>query len=109
MPMNREVVLNGRFLRQLTCIIEVMISQVAGKLFRPVHNPEGWRPLLAESNRHWKANYSAEALVYCWQEAQGFLSEARQALLSSRIGVSRNIQTLLACAEYKIPLPRTSA
>ena len=42
------------------------------KFFIPAKSPIDWKQLLAEPEKHWKTGYSAKALAYCWQEAQGF-------------------------------------
>ena len=42
------------------------------KIFIPANKPEDWKPLLAEPDKHWKTGYSAKALAYSWQEANGF-------------------------------------
>ena len=82
-----------------------MSSKGAGKFFRPINDPEEWRQLLAKPDRHWKTGYSAKALAYCWQEAEGFPFEVSQMFLSSGIDVFRDIEILLAFPEYKVPLP----
>ena len=82
-----------------------MSSKGAGKFFCPIDDPEEWRQLLAKPDRHWKTGYSAKALAYCWQEAEGFPSEVSQMFLSSGIDVFRDIEILLAFPEYKVPLP----
>lgn len=82
-----------------------MSSRRAGKFLHPLNGPEEWRQLLAKPDRHWKTGYSAKALAYCWQEAEGFPFEVSQMFLGSGINVFRDIEILLAVPEYKVPLP----
>ncbi len=82
-----------------------MSSKATGKFFRPINDPEEWRQLLAQPDRHWKTGYSAKALAYCWHEADGFPVEVSRMFLSSGIDVFMDIEILLAFPEYKVPLP----
>lgn len=74
------------------------------KFYRPINNPEEWKPLLAKPDRHWKTGYSAKALAYSWQEASGFPLEIRQLFQDSGIGIFQDIEVLVAFPEYKVPL-----
>jgi len=42
------------------------------KIYIPSDSPDRWKDLLAEPEKQWKVGYSARALAYCWQEADGF-------------------------------------
>lgn len=74
------------------------------KIFIPANNPEDWKSLLAEPDKQWKTGYSAKALAYCWQEADGFPEEVRNVFIKSGIELFQNIELLLAFPEYKVPL-----
>lgn len=75
------------------------------KIFIPASKPEDWKSLLAELNKHWKTGYSAKALAYCWQEANGFPKCVINVFKKSKIKLFQNIELLLAFPEYKVPLP----
>jgi len=75
------------------------------KFYRPITNPEDWKQLLAEPDKHWKTSYSAKALAYCWQEAGDFPPEVRQVFRSSSMDVFQAIEMLVGFPEYKVPLP----
>lgn len=76
-----------------------------GKFFHPITNPEDWKPLLAEPDKHWRTGYSAKALAYCWQEAGDFPPEVKKVFENSAIAVFKDIKMLMAFPEYKVPLP----
>jgi hypothetical protein len=42
------------------------------KIYISETKPEGWQSLLADPDKHWRKGYSARALAYYWQEADGF-------------------------------------
>ncbi|NIM99408.1 MAG: hypothetical protein GTO24_15465, partial [candidate division Zixibacteria bacterium] len=75
------------------------------KIFIPAGKPGDWKTLLAEPEKHWKTGYSAKALAYCWQEANGFPECVKNVFIKSGIGLFQNIKFLLAFPEYKVPLP----
>lgn len=75
------------------------------RIFIPASKPEDWRPLLAEPHKHWKTGYSAKALAYCWQEADGFPESVQNVFKKSGIKLFQNVELLLAFPEYKVPLP----
>lgn len=75
------------------------------KIFIPSNKPEDWKSLLAKPDKHWKTGYSAKALAYCWQEANGFPECVRTVFMKSKIGLFQNVELLLAFPEYKTPLP----
>ena len=75
------------------------------KIFVPASKPEDWKQLLAEPDKHWKTGYSAKALAYCWQEADGFPESVTNVFKKSGISLFENIELLLAFPEYKVPLP----
>jgi len=75
------------------------------KFFIPANNPEDWKTLLADPNKHWKTGYSAKALAYCWQEANDFPPEVMNMFKASGIKIFQDVEFLLAFPEYKVPLP----
>jgi len=75
------------------------------KIFIPANKPEDWKSLLAEPDKQWKTGYSAKALAYCWQEANGFPECVRNVFKKSGIELFQGIKLLLACPEYKVLLP----
>ncbi len=75
------------------------------KIFVPTNKPEDWKPLLAEPEKHWRTGYSAKALAYSWEEADGFPESVKKAFVSSRIALFENVELLLAFPEYQVPLP----
>lgn len=74
------------------------------KIFIPANKPADWKPLLAEP-KHWKRGYSARALAYCWQEANGFPECVKTVFKNSKVKLFQNIELLLAFPEWKVPLP----
>ena len=74
------------------------------KLFITAKKPADWKPLLADP-KHWKRGYSARALAYCWQEADGFPESVKSVFRNSKIKLFQNIEFLLAFPEWKVPLP----
>ena len=75
------------------------------KIFVPTNNPEDWKPLLAEPEKHWKTGYSAKALAYSWEEANDFPESVKKVFISSGIALFNNVELLLAFPEYQVPLP----
>ncbi len=75
------------------------------KFYIPASNPEDWKPLLAKPDKHWRTGYSAKALAYCWQEANGFPAEVKKVFKNSSIDLFQDTQMLVAFPEYKVPLP----
>lgn len=73
--------------------------------FIPTKRPEDWKPLLAEPDKNWRTGYSAKAIAYCWQNADGFPSEIRKVFRGSGIPIFKNIEMLMAFPEYRVPLP----
>ena len=74
------------------------------KIFIPSTGPKDWKSLLAEPDKQWKTGYSAKALAYCWEEANGFPECVRRVFVKSGIELFQNIELLLAFPEYKVPL-----
>ena len=74
-------------------------------IYIPANKPEDWKSLLAKPDIQWKTGCSAKALVYCWQEANGFPGCVRNVFKKSKIKLFQNIELLLAFPEHKVPLP----
>ena len=75
------------------------------KIYVPTNSPEDWKPLLAKPDKHWRTGYSAKALAYCWQEANGFPKSVIECFNNSKLKLFSNIELLLAIPEYKVELP----
>jgi len=66
---------------------------------------EDRQSLPADPEKHWRKGYSASALAYCWQEADGFPDRVTRTFEKSDIDLFQNIEMLLAIPEYKVSLP----
>ena len=75
------------------------------RIFVPTRSPEDWRKLLADPETHWRTGFSAKALAFCWEEAEGFPPEVSRLFSESEIPSFKGIELLLAIAEYQVPLP----
>jgi len=75
------------------------------RIFIPTISPEDWRLVLADPDKHWRTGFSAKSLAYCWEEADGFPSEIDRLFSESEIPSFKDIELLLAIAEYQVPLP----
>ena len=73
------------------------------KIYIPTNSAEDWKQFLAEPEKHWKRGYSAMALAYCWQEADGIPQDILNVL--SQSGDLQNLEALLVIPEHKVPLP----
>ncbi len=73
------------------------------KIFIPTSQPEDWKQLLAEPDKQWKKNYSARALAYCWQEANGIPKDVAKTL--SQIPEFKGLEALIVIPEHQVPLP----
>ena len=74
-----------------------------GKFFvdgKETVGPEDWKILHPE--RHWKTGYSAKALAYSWESANGFPVEVGEVFGDSQFG---NVELLIGFPEYRTPLP----
>lgn len=76
-----------------------------GKFFRPITNPEEWKQLLADPDKHWKTGHSAKALAYCWQEATDFPQSVKRVFKNSGLELFQNTELLMGLPEYRVPLP----
>ena len=75
------------------------------KIYIPSDSPDMWRNLLAQPKKQWKKGYSARALAYCWQKADGFPKSVVTTFQKSKINLFGNVELLFAFPEYKVPLP----
>jgi hypothetical protein len=75
------------------------------KIYIPAQGAEDWQSLLAEPDKHWKTGYSAKALAYSWQEANGFPQCILEVFKKSGIKLFEDIEMLFAFPEHKVPLP----
>ena len=74
------------------------------KIYIPTTKPEDWKPLLADP-KHWRSGYSAMALAYCWQDANGFPATVKRVFNKSKIKLFNNLDMLFAMPEYSVALP----
>lgn len=75
------------------------------RIFIPATSAEDWRRFLASPERHWRTGYSARALAYCWQAADGFPPEIIHLFAASGIPALHHVELLFAFPEYKVALP----
>ena len=75
-----------------------------GKFFRPITNPEEWKQLLADPDKHWKTGHSAKALAYCWQEATDFPQSVKRVFKNSGLELFQSAELLMGLPEYRVPL-----
>ncbi len=62
------------------------------KIFVPTNRPEDWKPLLAEPKKHWRTGYSAKALAYSWEEADGFPGTVKKVFKKSGIALFKDVE-----------------
>lgn len=74
-----------------------------GKVLIPATSPEDWRRLLAEPKKHWRRGFSAQAVAFSWQEADGFPSEVYEVL--SEVPRLKELKALIVIPEHQVPLP----
>jgi hypothetical protein len=75
------------------------------RIFVPSWGVEDWQALLADPEVQWQTGFSAKALAYCWEEADGFPPSVRAAFAASAFPLFHKIDLLLALPEHKVPLP----
>ena len=76
-----------------------------GRIFIPTTSAEDWKRLLAEPEKHWRTGFSAKALAYCWEDADGFPPEIARLFAESEFPSFQGIEPLLAFPEYQVSLP----
>ena len=67
-------------------------------IYVPARDPEDWRKLLADPEKHWRAGYSAQATAQAWQAAGGLPTE-----IATILGPGAEL--LLAIPEHRVPMP----
>jgi hypothetical protein len=75
------------------------------RTYIPTKRAEDWKHLLADPEKHWRTGYSAKALAYCWEGADGFPPEISRLFGESNIPAFQHVDLLLALPEYKVALP----
>ena len=76
-------------------------------IYLPADRPEDWQPHLGDPKKHWKTGYSAKALAYCWQEADGFPSEVQTVFRNEGMPFA-DLTPLIILPEHKVALPGRS-
>jgi hypothetical protein len=74
-----------------------------GKVLIPARSPGDWRRLLAEPEKHWRPGFSAQAVAFSWQEADGFPPEVREVL--SQAPRLKGLEALIVIPEHQVPIP----
>ena len=72
------------------------------KFYVPTNGVNAWQSLLADPVKHWKTGYSARALAYCWEEAQGFPAEIKSLFKDTEY---EGLEFLLGIPEHQVALP----
>ena len=72
------------------------------KILVPSAGPGDWKCLLAKPEQQWARGKSARTLAHCWEDCDGFPPEITAILRHSAL---REIEPLLICPEWKVPLP----
>jgi len=75
------------------------------RIFIASTQPEDWKRLLADPEKHWRTGFSAKSLAHCWEDTDNFPQEITRLFAESNIPTFQNIEVLLILPEYKVPLP----
>lgn len=75
------------------------------KYFVPSKGPESWMEFLADSEKQWKASYSAYELANCWEGAANLPICVEKVFKKSNIELFQDVQVLYGFPEYKVALP----
>jgi len=75
------------------------------RIFIASTQPEDWKHLLADPEKHWRTGFSAKSLAHCWEDTDNFPQEIARLFAESNIPAFQNIEVLLILPEYKVPLP----
>ena len=80
-------------------------QDMSGKnpIYLPSYGPEAWRWRLASPAKHWRHGYSAMALAYTWEAADGWPADVAAALDTSPDLAGAEL--LVALPEHETPLP----
>jgi hypothetical protein len=74
-------------------------------VYLPSGDPEQWRTVLAEPDRHWRKGYSARTLAYCWHDAAIWPPEIARLLGTSAHVALHTAEPLLKLVEHQTELP----
>jgi len=74
-------------------------------IYIPTKSADDWKDLIAEPEKQWKTGYSAKALAYCWQEAEGFPKSITNVFAKATYSIFKGITPLIILPEYQVPLP----
>ena len=70
------------------------------RIYVPSTGPDNWRRLLADPSTQWETGFSAKALAYCWEAAEGLPKEIADILRTEE----NEPELLLALPEHKVHL-----
>ena len=71
----------------------------------PTSRVDDWQRLLADPKKHWRTGFSARALAYAWESANGFPPEVRALFANSGYPAFQDVELLLAIPEHKVLMP----
>jgi len=75
------------------------------RIYVPSGGVEDWQKFLAEPEKQWKTGFSAKALAYCWEEANGFPKEVETIFKDSEFDQLKDIEPLFIIPEHQVFLP----
>ncbi len=70
----------------------------------PTENPETWKALLADPEKHWQPGFSAMSTAYSWEKADGLPSEIGDVFRNAETQNLRDATLALAIPEYMVAL-----
>lgn len=70
----------------------------------PTKGVESWKELLADPEKHWKADHSAQSTAYTWENANGIPDEIVRVLKQSGPVAFHSASLALAIPEYTVDL-----
>ena len=79
-------------------------QHLKANILLPTQSAEDWKQFLAEPDKQWKTGFSAKALAYCWQEANGFPESVKSVFSSTGVFFS-SLEPLIIIPEHKVALP----
>lgn len=75
------------------------------RVYIPTSGAEDWKQFLIDPEKQWRTGYSAKALAYCWEEANGIPSDVKRLFTQSGLQEFQDIEPLLIFPEYPVMLP----
>jgi len=78
---------------------------MASRILSFTTGPDDRKAFLADPEKHWRTGYSARALAYCWEAAEGFPPEVDAAFAAADDSRFSRLVPLLAIPEFKVALP----